>query len=128
MRLFSILLASAFLTVAGCGGDDGTSGGTTPPGTDNTGADVAPPGMDPASMPTEEVKGDDGKVTDEGGKEEAPEGSKLIPKEVTGGAKAKPAKDAPKKDAPKKDAPKKDAPKKDAPKKDAPKKDGDKKK
>ena len=98
MRLFSILLASAFLAVAGCGGDEGTSGGTTPPGTDNTGADVAPPGMDPGSMPTEEVKGDDGKVTDEGSKEDPPKGSKLIPKEVAGGAKEAPKKEAPKKD------------------------------
>jgi len=107
MRLFSILLASVFLTVAGCGGDDGTSGGTMPPGGDNTGADVAPPGMDPGAMPTDAVKDDDGKATDEGGKEEAPKGSKLIPKEVTGGAKADPAKEAPKKDAPKKDGDKK---------------------
>ena len=89
MRLFSILLASVFLTVAGCGGDDGTSGGTMPSGGDNTGADVAPPGMDPGAMPTDAVKDDDGKATGEGDKEEAPKGSKLIPKEA--GSKAKDA-------------------------------------
>jgi hypothetical protein len=120
MRFLSILLAGLVLSVVGCGeaADDGASK-VTPPGPVNP--DTSRPGMDPKNMPVDPIKDDSGKIVDEGGKEDAPKGSKLIPQEA--GSKAK-EKDLAKKPAPKKAAPKKAAPKKDAPKKPAPKKKG----
>jgi hypothetical protein len=111
MRFFSILLAGVFLSVVGCGGgdatDDSTSGVRGP-----TGADLAPAGLDPKDMPVDEVKDDDGKVIDPGGKEDPPEGESVIPEQVGkqfgGAARKKGAKEA-KKEAPKKEAPKKKA-------------------
>lgn len=113
MRFLSILLAGLVLSVVGCGEatDDGASK-VTPPGPANP--ETSRPGMDPKNMPVDPIKDDSGKVVDEGGKEEAPKDSKLIPKEA--GSKAR-EKDISKKPAPKKAAPKKEAPKKPAPKK-----------
>ena len=114
MRFFSILLAGAFLSVVGCGdGDatDGSTGGVKGP----TGADLAPAGNDPKDMPVDEVKDDEGKVVNPGGKEEPPEGASVIPVQVGkqfGGARKKGAKEA-KKETPKK-GDKKEAPKKKA--------------
>ena len=82
MRLFSILLAGLFLVVAGCGGGDDTEPAI--PGMGTSGEDVAPGGMDPKGMETDSVKDDDGNVIDPEGKDEAPPGESIIPKEVTG--------------------------------------------
>ena len=128
MRFFSILLASAFLAVVGCGGGDETDGSTS--GVKGpTGSDLAPAGMDPKNMPVDVVKDDEGNVVDPGGKEEPPEGASVIPKQVIskfqGGGKKKASKDV-KKETPKKDK-KADGGKKETPKKDK-KADGGKKK
>ena len=96
MRLFSILLAGVFLTVAGCGGGDdaaspaasGGGGATTPPSA----------GMDPGGMETDPIKDKEGKEV-KTGKEEPPPGAKVTPEPSEGAEKkgTAPAKDDKKK-------------------------------
>ncbi len=111
MRFLSILLAGLLLSVVGCGGDAGDGGANKEvrPGGAAGGPDTARPGMEPNNMPVDPIKDDKGNVVDEGGKEKAPKGSKVIPKEASSEAKEKDitGKPAPKKPAPKKPGKKK---------------------
>jgi len=84
MRLLSILLAGLLLVAVGCGSDDPEP---AIPGVGASSSDAAPAGMDPKGMETDPIKDDDGKIIDPGGKEEAPPGASIIPKEVTNSAK-----------------------------------------
>ena len=121
MRLFSILLAGMFLVVAGCGGGDDTEPAI--PGVGASGGDIAPVGMDPKAMEVDPLKDDDGKVIDPGGKDEAPPGESIIPKEVSGALKG----GGDKKGGDKKGGDKKGGDKKGGDKKGGDKKGGDKK-
>ena len=85
MRLLSILLAGLLLVAVGCGGSDDPEPAT--PGVGGSSSDIAPAGMDPKKMETDPIKDDDGKIIDPGGKEEAPPGASIIPKEITNSTK-----------------------------------------
>ena len=78
MRFFSILLAGAFLMVAGCSGADTDSDSGGAPGPTGPGA-----GMDPAAMPNDPLKDDEGNEV-ESGAEEPPAGSKITPDPAPG--------------------------------------------
>ena len=121
MRLLSILLAGLLLVAVGCGGSDDPEPAT--PGVGASSSDIAPAGMDPKKMETDPIKDDDGKIIDPGGKEEAPPGASIIPKEITNSAKG----GGDKKGGDKKGGDKKGGDKKGGDKKGGDKKGGDKK-